>query len=779
MKKGKNLNVWLAMSIFLLMMAGAAGVMSSAALAEEQIYEADVCVYSGTASGVTAAVSAAKRGHSVIVVEPSRWLGGMVGGGIQILEDCAYPNDIGGLTKMMMQKDNEIGGGRNENQPKFRELFVQLVKEHNIQVIYAHRLGTVKKEAKRITELSLDYAPPANDGCPAPTATKKDAIRVKSKVFIDASYEGDLMAKAGVSYVIGRESRDTYNESLAGQRSLRVFDISPYIDPEDPASGLLPMIDKEPFNEGAASRHIIAYNFRLQWLENSAGSPIGAPSHYDTAQYALVRRALDVNRRLISWPQSNYARTKMISGGIPGRQSDYPDADWPERSAIWQEWIEHVKTMHALTGSKKELRSGEYPESDDFPNQLYIRLARRMVGSYVTTQHDLMHQTEINDSIGLGFYAVDIYPTRLIAHEGKVASEGSTFVRVSPGPYQISYRSLIPKKSECENLLVPVCISASHVALASIRMEPTYMVMGESAGIAASHAIDENKAVQDIDITEYQQDLRKSGVILEWNGKGYGPKGRYYWRGKPWWKITPEDYKKRPIRLDPIWGNDKSQAAKVEAERNRETPASDLEMAIIKCLNKENRIANIQKNLVKPAKGVDGGDDVSGEWVCFTTMSQHGRPGNGVMYIQLEQNGNQLKGTLQQLKGPDKRPPKPINKDSVDATLVGELIKDEIHNMMILHRQNTRNSFKAIFSATINGDGRTAIGQLVNRGGNYGTMLMVKRDALMDYKHLLTDADQQPIEVKAPKGINELEGVLNYRHFLLKQRNFSLILSVA
>jgi len=486
-------------------------------------YAADVCVYGGTASGMMSAMAAAKRGHSVIVVEPSRWLGGIVGGGIQILQDCAYPNDIGGLTKMMMQKDREIGGGRHENQPKFRKLFVQLAKEYHIRVIYEHRLGNVVKEGKRIITIHLDFAPPADDGCPAPTAKKKDALRVQAKVYIDASYEGDLMARAGVSYVVGRESRDTYNESLAGQRNLRVFDISPYIDPEDPASGLLPMIDDEPYNEGAASRHIIAYNFRLQWSGNSSGSAIGAPSHFDAARYELVRRALDMNPSLISWPHSNYARKNMISGGIPDRQSDYPEADWPERSRIWREWADHVKIMHDLTQSHDTLNRGEYPESGDFPNQLYVRMARRMIGQYVITQHDLEHKTEITDAIGLGYYKVDIYPCRLIATpDGKVASEGETFVMVSPGPYQISYRSLTPKKSECTNLLVPVCISASHVALSSIRMEPTYMVMGEAAGVAAVQVLTEKTNAQDIDIETFRRALIRAGCVLEWNGKGYG-----------------------------------------------------------------------------------------------------------------------------------------------------------------------------------------------------------------------------------------------------------------
>ena len=342
-------------------------VLFDAAYAGRQ-YDTDICVYGGTASGIMSAMAAAERGHSVIVVEPSRWLGGIVGGGIQILQDCAYPNDIGGLTRMMMQKDQEIGGGRHENQPRFRELFVQMANKYHIRVVYEHRLGNVQKDDEQITSINLDFAPPADNGCPAPTATKKDGLQIQAKVYIDTSYEGDLMAKAGVSYVVGRESRDTYNESLAGQRNLRVFDISPHIDPDNPAGGLLPMIDDEPYNEGAASRHIIAYNFRLQWLGNSTGSTIGAPSHYDVARYKLIRRALDINPSLISWPHSNYARTNMISGGIPGRQSDYPDGDWEERSRIWREWVDHVKTLHDLIQSHDTLNQGEYPESDDFPN---------------------------------------------------------------------------------------------------------------------------------------------------------------------------------------------------------------------------------------------------------------------------------------------------------------------------------------------------------------------------------------------------------------------------
>ena len=470
-----------------------------------------------------AAVAASKADKSVIVVEPSRWLGGIVGGGIRVLRDCKYPDDIGGLTKTMMEKDRQIGGAAHDQQNAFRELFKTLVEEHGIEVIYEHRLGPVEKSDTRITALRLDYAPPHEDGCPAAEATRTDSATVSAKVFIDASYEGDLMAAAGVSYTVGRESSTRYVESLAGVRNLRIFDVDPYVTPGDPTSGLLPMISPDPMGHaGAASRHIIAYNFRLQWKPSGEGSPVGEPENFNEADYELVRRALAAEPSAVSWPHKNYDRVGLISGGIPGRQADYPEADWPARAKLWREWIDHVKIMHKLTGSDQTLNRGEYPDSGDFPHQLYVRMARRMVGPYIMTQHDLEHLTDINDSIGLGYYKVDIYPCRLVATpDGKVASEGETFEMISPGPYRIAYRSITPKAAECTNLLVPVCISASHVALSSIRMEPTYMILGESAGIAAARAVDEEQPVQKINLSAYQKALEAAGQVLQWDGEGY------------------------------------------------------------------------------------------------------------------------------------------------------------------------------------------------------------------------------------------------------------------
>lgn len=502
-------------------------------------YTTDVCVYGGTASGMMAAIAASKAGKSVIVVEPSRWLGGMVGGGLRVAIDCKYPRDIGGLTKMVLDKDTALGGeSPHEGQWAFREIFMALAKEHKLHVLYEDRLNSVKMEGNRMVSIVLDNAPPLRDGCPIPEGMPGVA-RIEAKVFIDASYEGDLMAAAGATHTMGRESRAQYGESLAGVRNLRVFDIDPYVVPGDPSSGLLPMIDPEPVGEeGSASRHTMAYNFRLQFEPAGVGTPLGAPKFYNPARYELVRRALAANRDYIGWPNGNYNRQTLISTGIPGRQSDYPNATWPERADIWREWIDHAKVMHQLTGAAETLKQGEYPDSGDFPPQLYVRLGRRMVGEYVMTQHDLAQETTINDSIGLGFYFVDIYPCRLVAVDGKVAVEGETNELVSPGPYPIAYRSLTPKREECDNLLVSVCVSASHVALASMRMEPTYMIIGESAGIAAARAVDEGVAVQDINPAKLQEALAAAGQKVRWDGQSYAD----FRRGWEKWKMQQDEH---------------------------------------------------------------------------------------------------------------------------------------------------------------------------------------------------------------------------------------------
>ena len=531
--------------------------------AAENVYEADVCVYGGTDSGICAGLAVRQRGLSVIMIEPFRHLGGIAGGGIRINQDCLYYKDIGGIAKELHDADRALGGSFSRNQWKSREMLKKKCEDAGITFFTEHRLDSrndVVKNGTTIEKIYLNYAPVTDEGVPASEPKKRRAFAVEAKMFIDASYEGDLMAFSGSDYTTGREAKSKYNESLGGQRGLKYFAVDPYVVPGDPTSGVLPMITTEPYEPGEASEYMIAYNFRLQWT-GKGGTPIKPLGReVDRRKYALAIRALEnhgEDKHYVSWPHENYARGSMISSGPPARQLDYPDGDWATRSAIWRDWIDHVKTMCILVGlDNPMLLSGEYPDNNDFPDQLYTRMGRRMVGEYVMTQQDLMHQTSIQDSIGLAYYAVDIYPPRLIAHDGKVASEGEVFMRVSPGPYQIPYRALIPKKEKCDNLLVSVCMSASHVAMASIRMESSYVVMGEAAGIAASHAVKSDRNVHEVDVEAIRSDMSKAGVVTEWDGTGYGPNAKKHWSSDAiYWKHNPEDYKKIPIRLDPSWEN--------------------------------------------------------------------------------------------------------------------------------------------------------------------------------------------------------------------------------
>ncbi len=495
----------------------------------------EVCVYGGTASGLLSAISVAKSGRQVLVIEPSRWLGGMTGGGIRPRRDCVYPSDIGGLTKMILLEDDKLGIKHDHHgQAQIRAVWLRLMKEHNIEVIYEHRLKALQKEGLRIIGIDLEKAPPEKDGCPVAQALPGENMHIAAKVFIDASYEGDLMPKAGLHYTIGRESAKQYNESLGGIRPIEAkhtMKVDPYVKPGDPSSGLLPMICPEPLGQiGDASRHIIAYNFRL----NGEDEPIGPPEHSQSENYELVRRIL-AGKGTIGWPSDNFNRHTVISGGLLGRQADYPDADWPARARIWRDFIEHIQQLSVITGKPARLNREDYPETGGFPHQLYVRMGRRMIGPYVMTQADVECKTPVDDSIGLAYYWVDIYPCRLVAlPDGQhVATEGEMFEKIAPHPYRISYRSITPKADECANLLVPVCMSASHVAMASIRMEPTYMIMGESAGIAAVQALEQNVAVQAIDPQRYRAALIAAGQILEWKGE---------WNSREAWNSSKPGY---------------------------------------------------------------------------------------------------------------------------------------------------------------------------------------------------------------------------------------------
>lgn len=544
--------------------------------AEVPHHKVDVCVYGGTASGVMAALAAEKEGAKVILIEPSRWLGGMTGGGINNL-DWGKGNTVGGSTyKILMEglKEQKNAPGWHAIQgignKQYRERFKKAVEDRGIIVIYDHRLGKVRvgdatfdsptrqrpivldesfeenKEGQSIRSITLDYAPVDKTGCPIPEPKKRNAITVSAKVFIDCSYEGDLLGMSGVSYTWGRESRDHYDESLAGVRpNLWVHDIDPYVEPGKPESGLIPFVqDRKIGPLGSADALSMGYCFRLEFDMSGKGIPIPEPTNYDPAEFEVYRRAIrdgvDIfsNRHMrttlnkftvhkkgpfVGGAQSN---RNLMGSTVYGCNQDYPNGDWATRSRIWkfhQEFlinsIHFAKTDPSAPKSMKQramktsFRKGVFDETGGWPNQLYVRQARRMVSSYVVTQKDLQGKTDPPHTVGLAAYGVDDWPYAVVAQDGKIAVQGGAFSIVYlddgkyNGSYKIPYEAIVPRKGECDNLIVPVCVSASHIAFTSLRMEPVWMVLGESAGVAAAIAVDAEIPVQDVPYKKLRQKL--------------------------------------------------------------------------------------------------------------------------------------------------------------------------------------------------------------------------------------------------------------------------------
>jgi len=527
---------FLTLGVCLIVTTSLVGLPDTTQRAQE--VKVDVCVYGGTASGVMAAVSAAREGCSVVLVEPSRWLGGMTGGGLCHI-DWGQPEAVGGTARSIL-KDGLTD-------PEYREIFRKLVGDHAIHVIYEHRLSSAQLAGERICSINLDLAPPDKFGCPVLNPLKASNQRVVAKVFIDCSYEGDLMAKAGISYGVGRESREMYGESLAGVRpNLAIYDIDPYKTPGDPGSGLIPLLqDLRMGPEGSSDKLVMGYGFRWKFSFDGSGLPIDPPEHYDPNLYELYRRgflghaAMEKGRRMrklgIYEPEAGHIYSKnagnlaraLLSPAVYGCNMDYPEGDWATRSRIWkfhQDFIRGITHFLRTDPSvPSELREqamkirflpGIFDETSGWPHQLYVREARRMKSSYILTQHDLEGTTDPQDSVGLASYGVDDWPYATFPLNGKVVLNGGDFSTLclnerQRGIYVIPYRAITPLLEECSNLIIPVCCSASHIAMTSLRMEPVWMTLGESAGVAAAMAVRAGVPVQKIDYQELRRKLLK------------------------------------------------------------------------------------------------------------------------------------------------------------------------------------------------------------------------------------------------------------------------------
>ena len=511
--------------------------------AEPRTLIADVCVYAGNAAGIAAAVAAAREGCRVLVVEPSRWLGGMTGSGLVHI-DWGRSEAAGGSAKKIL-KDGLTD-------PQYRRMFADLAKQHGVEILYEHRVASVAKTGATITSLVLDYAPPDRFGCPIAQPKTASAVTVNARMFIDCSYEGDLMAKSGVTYTFGRESRDHYGENLAGVRPpLAVYDIDPYVKPGDPRSGLLPLLqDYTPGPIGSADKLTMGYGFRWKFTLEKNQIPIEPPADYDPFTFEIYRRAftkkLNLNgRRMrklgeyeiatggIHYPGAGNLSRSLIAPTVFGCNAAYPDGDWPERARIWKfhqdflRGITHFLRTDPSAPEKLKTRAliagfdpGQFDDTAGWPHQLYVREARRMVSSYVVTQKDMEGKTDPSDSVGLASYGVDDWPYAMHPIDGKIALQGGEYSMLyleetHRGIYKIPYRAITPTARECRNLFVPVCCSASHIAMTSIRMEPVWMTLGEASGVAAAMALRGDLPAQHVDTATLRSKLRDLGVKVE------------------------------------------------------------------------------------------------------------------------------------------------------------------------------------------------------------------------------------------------------------------------
>ncbi|RMG35164.1 MAG: FAD-dependent oxidoreductase [Planctomycetota bacterium] len=511
----------------------------------------DVVVYGGTSAGVVAAIQAARMKRSVVIVHPDKHIGGLTTGGLG-WTDSGRKSAIGGLAREFYRKikahydrDEAWIHERRETYRFYRpkddamwtfephvaeRIMENWLKEYGVPVVRGARLD-------RAAGVVLD-------GHRIRSIRTLDGQTFRGRMFIDATYEGDLMAAAGVSYTVGRESNATYGETLNGVQKAQnthnhrfIKPVDPYVRPGDPSSGVLPGINPGPPGEdGAGDHRVQAYCFRMCMTrvpENRV--PFRKPTDYDERRYELLFRnfeagdmRLPLKIDMMPNGKTDTNNNCAVSTDYIGMNYEYPEASYERREQIiaehrsYQEGLMWTLANHPRVPerirrevSQWGLAKDEFVDNGHWPHQIYVREARRMVSDYVMTEHDCRRHRVAPDSVGLGSYNMDSHNCqRYITPEGFVQNEGD--VQVSPGgPYAISYRSIVPKRGEVENLLVPVCVSASHIAYGSIRMEPVFMILGQSAATAAVLALQDGCSVQDVPYSKLRERLLADGQVLD------------------------------------------------------------------------------------------------------------------------------------------------------------------------------------------------------------------------------------------------------------------------
>ena len=513
--------------------------------------EYDLVVYGGTASGVAAAVQASRMGLSVVLVEPSQHIGGMTSAGLG-WTDTGNKAVIGGIAREFYQRikmhyDNPDVWRQQRREefpfyrasddalwafePKVAETILRaMLDENRVQVAYGQRLDRTKGvqlRDRRIVRMDCE-----------------SGITFVGKMYIDATYEGDLMAAASVSYTVGRESNRQYGETCNGvarrwnkHNHRFLVPVDPFVRPKDPSSGLLFGIDPNPLPpDGASDQRLQAYCFRMCLTDVPTNRvPFSKPADFDESRYELLFRNFEAGDHRIPWSSLPIPNRKTdtnnngaVSTDFIGQNHSFAEASYVEREKIIATHLSYQKGLmwalqhHPRVPEKVRQEVGrwglakdEFQDTDHWPHQIYVRESRRMVSDYVHTEKDCRRQRETPQSVGMGSYNMDSHNVcRYVTPEGFVQNEGD--VQEDPrGPYRISYRSIVPKIGECENLLVPVCVSSSHIAFGSIRMEPVFMILGQSAATAAALALADGVAVQKVDYDKLRTRLLADKQILD------------------------------------------------------------------------------------------------------------------------------------------------------------------------------------------------------------------------------------------------------------------------
>jgi hypothetical protein len=516
-----------------------------------KVIEADVVVYGGTPGGVTAAIQASRMGKRAVLFSFNRFVGGLTSGGLTAT-DVGNRAAIGGMADEFFKR---VGRLRDYRPSEAEATFLAMLKDAGIEVYFDHRLAEVKREGARIVSLAFENGNTA-----------------RGRMFVDATYEGDLFAAAGVSYHVGRESNATYGETINGvqyhDKHQFEYATDPYVVEGDPSSGLAWGISNEtnPGKSGEGDRKLQTYNFRMFMTDAADRIPFPKPPEYDPRKYLLLARYLPKKPDLkwsflggdgpiqlkhgdcnnagafssdyiganYRWPDGHY---EPGSSADPSKRSTAPRIPLHDlyelREKIFQDHVNYQHGLMYFMGHDESiaqvirdrvnrwgLHPGEFTATGGWPHQLYIREGRRMVSDYVMTEHNCLSKTVAEDSVGLASYNMDSHNCQRIVMTGKdgrkiVRNEGDVQIGC-PKPYPVSYRSIVPKADECENLFVPVCLSSTHIAYGSIRMEPVFMILGQSAGTAAVMAIDANVPVQKLDHAKLKQRLEADKQVLVW-----------------------------------------------------------------------------------------------------------------------------------------------------------------------------------------------------------------------------------------------------------------------